>query len=664
MKSILLISISMEKKSFWCQQQGMYSFSLTDSSEYTPIDTTVVSKVTVFGTGIHYVYFYPDADTAVVDSMITAIENDVKFKKEYLVATMTRNNDHAPEMEYYAGLNNYINIVFDDPNLSITEIDSIADLYETNVVFEPASSISGGVYILEPNRTGTLYELDSPTLTMDIARDMWANDSLGAISKVVPSQRLFRPSDPNDSLYTESWYAEDNFPFTCNGTEVSPVGIDLDCAWNYQDEFGTIDYYSGDSIRIAVIDFDGYQFNHPDCSGMYNHVGYVAPSMSSNFVDDFDSDFLFVYEYDRAHGQNVSGIIGARMDNNSGIAGVAHNSTIIPCLSHGTTDQFNALLQHLFDLSGPEQIDIINMSFGFGGMSASEALGYPFAIALQNCYQNGRPDSLGNNPQGIILIAAAGNKNVNFLEVPSSIPYVFSVAATNPADQRKHEGDAFDPSCTNCEWGSNYHDKLDVSAPGICIWSTDFVDSLFGDLGFYPYYGTDGYADGDYYLFSGTSVSSPIVAGIAALVLEKADSLTADEVYDVIRFSCEKVGGYSYSNNWETGKCLDLGFGRVNACKALEAVDLLSTEEIKSTVQPFTIIHQNPVNGILEVQVNGTNNYSIVVVNLLGEIVYRSDVNSDSYFEVDMTAFTNGLYLLRVQDINNNEVVTSKIIKQ
>src|SRR5690606_11452476 len=175
--------------------------------------------------------------------------------------------------------------------------------------------------------------------------------------------------------------------------------------------------------------------------------------------------------------------------------------------------------------------------------------------------------------RGIILVASAGNDNGNVTQTPAMIPFVFSVAATNPFDQVKAIGDNFDPVSGGIPWGSSYFDSLDVAAPGICIWTTDNTNNSFG----YPdtvAWGFDPYED--YYLFSGTSAAAPIVSGIDALVLEKDSSLTAGEVYDIIRFSSEKVGGYSYSNNWETGRCLELGFGRVNACGALQLVDQLS----------------------------------------------------------------------------------------
>ena len=647
------------EKSFWCQQTGMYSFSLTDSSEYSGgYGQNVVSHTVFHPEGIHYVYFEQSASESQIDSMIAVIEADSLFHKEYMVATLTRNNDKTHEAEYYAGLNNTICIVFEDPYLTTAEIDSFAANYGTNVVYEPVASISGGVYLLEPDDRTELYDLTSPTLTMDIAKDMEENDSMNFVKFVDPSMRLFRPDDPSDSLYNEMWWAKDSVIYACNGTEASGISIDLDCAWNHNFEFNDGPMYSGEGIVVAVIDFDGVEYSHPDCDSMFAETGYVAPStINPSSVFPFNNDLFISSGNNKAHGQNVSGIIGARMDNGIGAAGVAHKSTVLPCIMQGHTDNFSALIMEILPLSGPDQVDVINMSFGFDGMTVQEAMGFSFYFSLQQCHQFGRTDSAGNNAKGIILIASAGNDNGNVTQVPAGLGNVLSVAATNPFDQLKTSGDGFDPS--GYSWGSSYFEYLDVAAPGICIWSTDFTDASFPDTIQWGYDITS-----DYYLFSGTSAAAPIVSGIAALVLQKDSTLTANDVYDVIRFSCEKVGGYSYSNNWETGRCLELGYGRVNACEALKKINQLSVEEEDESELGFELIHANPVDELLSVTVRGSNNYSVTMVNMMGQVIYRLDANQLSNFEIKMSDFSNGLYILNVTDLDTHEKIKSKIIKQ
>lgn len=304
----------------------------------------------------------------------------------------------------------------------------------------------------------------------------------------------------------------------------------------------------------------------------------------------------------------------------------------------------------LLEETEDKQVDIINMSLGFSGMSVGEAEGFPFAVALKMCSEFGR------DGKGICLIASAGNDNGEIINIPAALPYVFSVAATNPADQIKSAGDGFDPDEIN--WGSSYFNYLDVAAPGICITSTDFSDDT--DLTGFPEDIGTGYAEGDYHSFSGTSAAAPIVSGIAALVLEKAPDLTNNELYDVIRFSCEKVGVDPYSNPTASGRTLKLGYGRVNACQALNIVEELGVSEHELN---FSILNSNPVIDVLKVSVEGLANYKVSLIDLNGKVLFESEYENTDYFDIDMQMFAAGIYYLSITDMKTYAISTKKVIK-
>ncbi|WP_066758616.1 S8 family serine peptidase [Crocinitomix algicola] len=645
------------EKSVWCQQPGMYSFALIDSSRFVDVDSTIVSHSDFFpDDGIHYIYFDPEASESEIDSMITVIESQPNFYKEYLVATQTRNNTQKYANELYAGIDNYIEIVFNDPDLTDTQVDSFATSNQLDVVYYPPSGIDGGVFILKANQNYTNHSLTSATLTMDIAADLWEEDTEEFIKIVTPSLRLFRPHDgPDDPYYDDMWWAIGS-ETTCNGTATDPTAnIGLDCAWNFEFDYGTGPSYSGDGVVVGVIDYHGVQWDHPDLDGSFldGWAAFGDVEGEAAVVPIYnDADDVYYAAWNEAHLQNVSGIISADIDNTEGIVGVAHESMLIPSLWSGTTAQFDGLLQEL--LTDPlieRQVDIINMSFGYNGMTVEEAMGFGFYSSLQACHLSGR------DGKGIVLVASAGNRNGEYISIPAAMPMVFSVGATNPVDQIKKKYDGFDPIEGN--WGSSYFKDLDVVAPGVCIMSTDFSDEGTGfpeDIGI-------GYAVGDYYGFSGTSAAAPMVSGLAALLLEKDADLTNEEVYEIIRLSSDKVGGYDYTTMEPNGRCLELGYGRINACTAV----YFNNEELKTEEDQTNLInitYVNPVTDILYVNVHDLQNFSVIMYNPTGQLVFDSNYKNTSTFDVDMSSFANGIYFLSVFDEKTQRNTTVKILKK
>ncbi len=646
-------------KHYFCQQPDMYSFRLTDFSKFSDsLDATTVMNIEYFGIGdgIHNIHFYPTSPLIARESVIANIMAHPDFEKEFMVATKTLNFGFACNSRLWMGTDMQIEVVFDDPDMTFGGATAFAAGYQMDLVFAPDNIIADGVYVLQVKKNHKQNPIDSPTLTLDIAAQMWENDS-SILKKVTPSLRIFYPDDPNDPLYPDMWFAEGSFsPYLCNGSASTTTGIDLDCAWNFQGENDPFaPYYSGDGIVVGVIDWDGVEYSHPDCASMFID-GYVCTG-PSDFIFDINDDHYWAGPIDdRAHLQCVSGIIGARGGNSEGGIGIAHNCEIIPCLFMGTTGQFSALLQTLLAETGAREVDIINFCTGYYGITNAEAISYPFYTATLSCYLQGRPVPFTTDEfRGIVLVTSSGNDNGNFAQIPASLPEWLSVAATNPIDQVKTTGDGFD--YPGGAYGSSYFEYLDVAAPGICIPTTDFTNTNPA----FPAVGGGGYIDGNYFSFLGTSAAAPIVSGIAALVLEKNSALTNEQVYDAIRYSCEKVGGYSYSNPTASGRCLELGFGRVNACEALQTVDQLSVEELTSS--GLVVSHSNPTEDFLQVSVLGSNNYSVSLFSVTGQLVYFSEENSSTFFEIDVSKLSGGVYYLNILDADNSNRHHSVVVK-
>jgi subtilisin family serine protease len=160
--------------------------------------------------------------------------------------------------------------------------------------------------------------------------------------------------------------------------------------------------------------------------------------------------------------------------------------------------------------------------------------------------------------RGLVLVAASGNEDWNQSRFPGSDARTLCVGGSNRMDERKRGGDAsIEPW-----WGASFGADVDVVAPCLEIVATDRL-------------GGAGYTPGDYTTrFNGTSSATPLVAGLAALMLSLRPGLSNVEVRSVIEGTCDKISPalYAYANvagkpsgTWHE----EVGYGRVNVERAL-----------------------------------------------------------------------------------------------
>ena len=261
---------------------------------------------------------------------------------------------------------------------------------------------------------------------------------------------------------------------------------------------------TGKGIRIAILD-TGIDKEHEDLSKNFKG-GY-------NFVDN-NSDLTDI----NGHGTHVAGIIAA-LDNDIGIVGVApdayiYSVRILDYAATGTASDITAGLEWCLD----NNIQIVNMSLG----SCEESLSVSRAA-----------DTLYNN--GILLIAAAGNNgNVigdgDNIDNPARYNSVVAVGATDINDDR----------ATFSSTGP----KLEISAPGKDIYST-----LPGNK---------------YASMSGTSMSSPHVTGVAALVMSANPRMSNVQVRIRLQVTAQNI-----ANNGFIAKKDLYGYGLVDAVKGV-----------------------------------------------------------------------------------------------
>ena len=281
-------------------------------------------------------------------------------------------------------------------------------------------------------------------------------------------------------------------------------------------------------IVVAVID-SGVDLAHPDLAG----VTVVAPHNEIwNNTDVTDEN---------GHGTHVAGTIIARTNNAEGIAGIAPGSSLMPIkvLDEFGMGFFSDILDGM-DWARTHGADVINLSLG-GTLEPSQ-------VALI------QPTFTAARAAGILVVAAPATVASPIMEYPAGLRGVVSVAAV---DQEDIQADF-----------STFNRGVDLTAPGVDILST---------------------TAGDYEEFSGTSMASPHVAGVAALIWAARPSLTVAELEAVLRASAVDLGDPGRDNVY--------GSGRVDAEAALtEAVPspLPDLEPAPGFTDPLTITFSSP----------------------------------------------------------------------
>ncbi len=361
-----------------------------------------------------------------------------------------------------------------------------------------------------------------------------------------PNYLYYAFDTPNDPDFNRLWGM--NNTGQTGGT--ADADIDAPEAW---------DVTTGDtSIIVGVID-TGVDYKHPDlAANMWTNPGEDAwsdpndPNTGNNIDDDnngyiddwrgwdFANDDNDPFD-DNGHGTHVSGTIGGAGDNGLGVAGVNWKVKIMPLkfLTGSGSGSLSAAIEAI-NYANSFGVNLTNNSWGGGGRSQ----------ALEDAI---RAADQANS----LFVAAAGNNGTDNDDpskpnYPSNydVPNVLAVAATDHKGDRALWGSGGGtPGLCGCNGGtpggdppgSNYGaTKVDLGAPGKDIYSTT--------------------PNNTYSTFSGTSMATPHVAGVAALTLAKFPNLTDTQLKDKLMNSVEPSPGLQ-------GKTVTGGV--INALKAV-----------------------------------------------------------------------------------------------
>jgi len=324
------------------------------------------------------------------------------------------------------------------------------------------------------------------------------------------------------------------------------------------------------SVVVAVID-TGVDYNHPDLAANIwtdpatGYHGYDYANGDSNPMDD------------HGHGTHCAGTIGAVGNNGIGIVGVNWNVKIMPLkflTASGSGYTSNAILA--IQYANSHGAHVISNSWGGGG------------------YSQALKDAI--DVSSAVVVCAAGNSGINTDTSPHypsayTSSNIIAVAATDNRDALA----SF----------SNYGlTSVDVAAPGVSIYST--------------------YPGGQYKYMSGTSMATPHVAGVAALVKAAVPTYTAAQIKKAIISGVDMKPGL-------TGKCVT--DGRINVKNGVAPPDLTSIPTITS-ISPTSGYN----TGNVMTTIAGTNFHSEVTAKLvLGSTVKTGTITSLTSTQIKAT---------------------------
>jgi serine protease len=363
------------------------------------------------------------------------------------------------------------------------------------------------------------------------------------VASVEPNRLRHAQLEPNDEFYGLQWH----YPL-----------INLPAAW---------DLTTGSaSVEVAVID-SGVLFGHPDLAGQlssafdFDFVSDPSRSLDGGGIDAVAEDpgDGGGIQPSSFHGSHVAGTIGARTDDGTGVAGVSWDVTIVPVralglFGSGTSYDVLQAVRYAAGLANDSgtshAVDVINLSLGSTGFSNAEQLVYDQVRAA-----------------GVIVVAAAGNNDSSQPFYPASYDGVVSVSAVETRRQKAPY--------------SNFGPNVDVAAPG--------GDTSADRNG-------DGYADGvlstvadelagrfAFAFYQGTSMASPHVAGVAALMKAVNPSLQPD-AFDTLLSS-----GQLTTDLGAAGRDDVFGHGLIDARAAVEAAGASAPTDPILLVSPTSL---------------------------------------------------------------------------
>ena len=328
---------------------------------------------------------------------------------------------------------------------------------------------------------------------------------------LLPPDEVEETEDSGLALFSEDIPQPQTWRSWLDNTENPDPYLTDPTSYRYQYMHDTVDSYAawgvttGKGVTVAVID-TGVKANHEDLPNLRR-------------VEVTNGKEPLGLEDATGHGTHVAGIIGAAMGNGKGGAGIAPGATILSLrVVNAAGYIYDSALIAALRTAVKNGAQIVNISIGGTAYNAV------FQKAINEAAE-----------AGVTVVAAMGNDGTNCLNYPAGYDNVIGVVSVDRTNNRAS--------------GSSYGTWGDVAAPGAAVWSTTY--------------------NGSYGPKSGTSMASPVVAGVAALYKSVHPDATPAQI--TARLKATATKGSS-----------DLGAGIVNAAAALSEKPGIPTAEIRS----------------------------------------------------------------------------------
>jgi len=406
---------------------------------------------------------------------------------------------------------------------------------------------------------------------------------------------------PRDSLYSKQWYLNNN-----GGNQLaSGSHISSEKAW---------DITRGIRSVVVAISDDSVDINHPDFQG----VGKIVAPLDLKGRDNIP---LPEAPTDN-HGTACAGVAVAE-ETGTGIVGVAPGCALMPIRTTGFLDDES--VEQIFNWAIDKGAAVISCSWG------ASAIYFPLS-ARQKAVIN-KAVTQGRKGKGCVVVFAAGNANrpvngildesgwpndiisgrVKWLAGFAVHPDIIAVSASNSLGKKS--------AYSNWGVGVSVCAPSNDAPPGMWLQETGYIGTppvLKGTLPGLGIFTTDrtgaaGYDQSDFTpYFGGTSSATPVVAGVAALILSANPTLTAQEVRRILEQSADKIVdadpdpqlGIRMGNYDKNGYSQWFGYGKVNAFKAVQMaqnrrmVQQQISHSISQENSQSTAIPDNNSNGI------------------------------------------------------------------